>query len=135
MVISSCYVQYRAQDQVLVESITPPDEPLLLYPTPCAMDTSLNNARVLLAGEGLFDDPVRDLTDVGDGDGNLIARTQVLRRSSGVTNPFGGASQKYVPGQQGHRQRELIYELGDGEDQELGVGVMLLHIVYLTQNL
>src|SRR3712207_3091805 len=27
-----------------------PNAPLLLYPTPCAMVTSLNNARVLLAG-------------------------------------------------------------------------------------
>src|SRR3712207_4485505 len=94
----------------------PSDAPLLRDPTPCAMVTSLNNARVLLAGEGLFDDPVRDLTDVGDGDDNLVARAQVLGRGSGVTNPFGCARQQYVPGQQGHRQRELLYELGYGED-------------------
>ena len=71
----------------------PPDAPLLLYPTPCVMVTSLINTRVLLAGEGLFDYPVRDLTDIGDGDGNLVARAQVLGRGSGVTDPFGGARQ------------------------------------------
>jgi hypothetical protein len=72
-------------------SALPPDAPLLLYPTPCATVTSLNDTRVLLAGEGSFGDPVRDLTDVGDGDGNLVARAQVLGRGSGVTDPFGCA--------------------------------------------
>ena len=81
------------QDQILVEPILPPDAPLLLYPTPCATVTSLNNTQVLLAGEGSFGDPVRDLTDIGDGDGNLVARAQVLGRGSGVTDPFGCARQ------------------------------------------
>ena len=54
---------------------------------------SLTNMRILLAGEGLFDDPVRDLTDIRDGGGNFVTGAQVLGRGSGVTDPFRCARQ------------------------------------------
>ena len=56
----------------------------------------------LFAGQGTFDDLVADATDGRDGDRDLVARTQIFGRVSGVADAFWGTGQQYVAGQQGH---------------------------------